>query len=110
MRLKEYLNGLNESDQVTFIIAKAVKDERSPFYHTEYKTTPMKCVWEWSAWEDGHDYIIANENHPPIDITGTWVNWYNRGDLKCSVIISEETLRTLYKDEQAERMIKFYDK
>lgn len=110
MRLNKYLNGLNENDRVTFIIAKAVKDEHTPFYHTEYETTPVRVAREWKEWELGQNYIIANENHPPVDITGTWVNWYNRGDLKCSVLISEETLRTMYSENQAEDMIKFYDK
>ena len=110
MRLNKYLNGLNENDRVTFVIAKAEKRDWGPGHDTVYHTTPVRVAREWKEWEAGQNYIVANEDHPPVDISGTFVNWYNRGDLKCCVLISEDTLRVMYGEKQAEDMIKFYDK
>ncbi len=47
MKVKEWLESKGKNEQATFIIAKSVKDDASPFYHKEYKTTPIFCVWEW---------------------------------------------------------------
>ena len=109
MKLREWLDRQGTTD-VTFIIAKAVKDERSPMYHNEYRETSISQVWELkrSPWVD--KYIVINANHPPIDITGSWVSKFNKGHLKCAIITTEQDLHTLYCGEQAESMISYYDK
>lgn len=110
MTVREYLQKQSKNTQVTFIIAHAVKDENTPFNHYEYKTTPIFAVWEWqekSTWYDR--YIVVNADHPPIDITGGWVNWYKAGRLKCIVITTEEDIRANCGGEkQTQDMIAYY--
>ena len=48
MRLRDYLKELNDSQDVTFVIAEARQDENTPFMDTIYKTTPIRHVWEWN--------------------------------------------------------------
>lgn len=111
MTVKEYFKKyLKDNDSVTFIIAKAEKDETTPFYHTVYNTTPILCVWEWLE-VDEVDYIVLNDKQPPIDwLSGaSWNNTFKRGDLTCMLIISRDELHTLYSEEQADSMEKFID-
>lgn len=110
MRTTEYLEQLSENEQVTFIIAEARNDENTPLQHLEYRTTPVRCVWEWARNEKLANYIVTIKDHPPIDMTGTWVNWHKKGRLKCCVLISEETLHALYSEKQANDMIEFYER
>ena len=110
MKVKEWLESKGTSEQATFIIAKSVKDDNSPFYHKEYKTTPICYVWEWLKTQTAETYIIINADHSPIDITNGWVNWYKNGFLHCAIITTEEDLYREMSKEQAERMIAWYDK
>lgn len=110
MTVREYLQKQGRDDQITFVIAHAVKDENTPFNHYEYRTTAICCAWEWlekSTWYDR--YLVVNDDHPPVDITGNWVRWYKNGHLKCAVITTEEDIRaTCGGEEQTQRMIAFY--
>lgn len=110
MKVKEWLESKGKNEQATFIIAKAVKDDNSPFYHKEYKTTPIFCVWEWLQTNTTEKYIVINADHSPIDITNGWVNWYKGGHLHCAILTTEEDLYTEMSKKQAEGMIAYYDK
>lgn len=110
MKLREWLEKQGENDRVTIIIAKAVKDEHTPFYHNEYSTTPIWSVWEWLRGTSADKYFVTNANHPPIDVIGFWQAEYKRGDLKCCMVTTEADIKTLYpNEEQAQQMIKMYD-
>lgn len=109
MRLRELLEGYNENKQLTFIIAKAIKDEASPLYHFEYKTTPIRSIWEWKRGESADKYIVIKREHPPIDITGSWHNFYSRGDLLCCMVTTEEDMKLKYSEKQAMEMIRWFD-
>lgn len=111
MRVREYLEKVNCS-QITFIKARARKDARSPYYHSEYQTTPIYSSWEL---EESRlmDYIILNHNQAPIDwLSGSnWGLHFNKGILKSLLVISEEDLALLYRgEEQRKHMIEFIDK
>ena len=110
MKVKEWLESKGKNEQATFIIAKAVKNDGSSFYHYEYHTTPIYAVWEWLKGDIGEKYIVINADHSPIDIVGGWTNWYKGGHLHCAVITTEEDLYTGKSKEQAERMVAYYDK
>lgn len=108
MTRKEWLETLNKNEDVTFIIMKAVKDDYSPMYHDEYKTTPIRPVYEWLQTDDDR-YIVINPDHPPIDVTGNWGKWYGSSGLKCAIITTREDLYTIYGSKQGEEMIEHYD-
>lgn len=110
MNLKEYLETIPKNDRVTFIISKAVKDSGSPFYHNEFETVPIRIAWEWLQSTHLDKYLVINSNHPPIDITGGWVNWYNRNDLRCLIVTTKESLITQYGEKQGSSMIEYYKK
>lgn len=111
MNAREYLDKLNSGREVTFVIARAVKDEASPYYHTEYRTTPIHSAWEWLDGEALDDHIVINADHPPMDITGNWVRAYNAGRLSCAVLTTVDDLRKMYPNEaQLQRMIAYYEK
>ena len=113
MTVKEYLEKYRKDNvSVTFIVAKAEKDEMSPFYHPVYMTTPIFNVWEWMKNDKMMDYIVLNDNQAPIDwLSGAnWNNRYNHGDLTCMLVISKEELHTLYSKEQAASIEKFIEK
>lgn len=107
MTRQEWLKNQSKNEEVTFIIAKAVKDEGSTMYHHEYRTTPIRTVSEWLKGDDG--YVVINTDHPPIDITGSWEKFYRSGRLKCVVITTKEDLYKLYGREQGETMLKYYE-
>lgn len=109
MTRKEWLERLRMNDEVTFIIAKAVKDDYSPMYHNEYRTTPIRTVSDWLSSENDK-YIVINADHSPIDITNGWVNWYKTGDLKCAIITTTDDIYTLYGEKQGSKMIEYYDR
>ena len=110
MNAREYLEKLDQNSQVTFVIAHAVKDAASPFYHYEYKTTPVFTAWEVLKGEWIDKYMVINSDHPPVDITGTWHNWYKSGRLSCAMLTTESDLRTMYGEKQAADMIAYYNK
>lgn len=100
MKPKEYLEliGVNEKSivQLTFIIGRAVKDENSYGHHLEYRSTPIRTVWEWWSAPILNEYYLLNEAQPPIDNGCGWSNWYNKGHLKCFLVIPKEDLEKLY--------------
>lgn len=111
MKFREWLEMQGKNDRVTIIIAKAVKDEHTPFYHNEYSTTPIWSVWEWLRGTSADKYFVTNANHPPIDVTGNWQNEYKSGFLKCCIVTTEADHKALYRsEEQEQRMIEWYDK
>ena len=108
MRVREFLE--NVTGEVTFIKARARKDARTPFYHAEYQTTPIRRVQEWEG--NILDYIILNDAQPPIDwLSGSpWQNQFKRGDLTSLLVISPEDLALLYpNEEQRAHMVEFID-
>lgn len=109
MTVREYLDKIGRAD-VTFIVQKAVKDEASPFYHDEYGTTSVQYSTEWlrGTFADTHIVIVAD--HPPVDVTGAWHNWYKSGHLRCAVVTTEADLITHYGEAQGRDMIAMYDR
>lgn len=110
MKLTEWLQNKGKNESATFVIAKAVKDDSSPLYYFEYKTTPIRTVWEWLEGNTGEEYIVINADHPPIDVTGNWVRHYKNGWLQCAMITTEQDMFTKYSGKQAQDMIEWYDK
>ena len=109
MKLREFLETKGKNERYTFIIQKTVKDDATPFYHDEYKTTPIYTTWEWLQGTTTDKYIVIKADHPPIDVTGNWLNWYNMKDLSCCMITTEQDLLTHYGEKQGKDMIEWYD-
>ena len=111
MTVKEFIEKLPHGDY-TFIIARAEKDEHSPFYHWKYITTCMSHAEDWLRNRTGvSDYIVLNPHHPPIDISGSWSCAYRGGWLNCLVITTEDDYTLICSgSEQRERMLKWYDR
>lgn len=114
MKVKEYLQLIgkteNSSDSLTFVISRAVKDDNTPYYHEEYRTTPIRSIWEWCE-SDIMNYIVLNPTQPPIDwLTTGWNNRYKRGDLMSMLVIPKEDLYLIYPQKQADELIIFIDK
>lgn len=110
MKLREFLEEAGQNSQYTFVIQKAVKDEGSPFYNSEYTTTPIYTTWEWLRMPCIDKYIVIKRDHPPIDVTGGWLNWYNKGHLGCCMVTTEQDLLTHYGERQGRDMIAYYDR
>lgn len=111
MKIREYLEKIEKHTDVTFIIQRSIKDDHAPFYHNEFQTTPIRTNQEWLEGEGFIDnHIVINQDHPPIDVTGTWVNWYMAGRLKCAVVTTEEDLIRHYGEKQGRDMIAYYNR
>lgn len=112
MKVKEYfqLAQLGKYSDVTFIKARARKDANTPFHHAEYQTTPICPVIEWCD-SKLMSYIVLNNKQAPIDwLSGAkWLHNFNCGNLHSLLIISEEDLKTLYGEKQAQSMEKYID-
>lgn len=111
MKVKQYLEEKrNTSNMITFIITKVEKDEHTPFYHSTYTTTPIRYVDEWVDG-DVMDYIILNDKQNPIDwLSGAnWNTFFQRGDLTCMLVISQEDMYKLFSKEQADHMEAYID-
>lgn len=111
MLVKEYLESKDYKGKITFIKARARKDNNTPYYHQEYQTTPMYNVDELG---DSRllEYIVLNDQQAPIDWISNqgWTNWFNKGMLKSMLIISKEDLELLYPNkEQRDSLIKSID-
>ena len=111
MKVREYLKKLQKYSQVTFIKAKSVKDEATRFYHCEYRTTPLACVYEWEN-ATVNDFIILNDKQPSI----TWLSgadWnidISQGHARCLLVISPEDFELRYPNkEQRESMEKYIE-
>jgi hypothetical protein len=114
MTVKEYLELIgkrpNSCDSLTFVIAKAVEDG-SGSYTFWYRETPIRCIYEWLAeGSKTKDYYVLNENHPPIDWGSNWLTRYNRGDLKCMLVVSKEDWALRYSEEQCKQELEWIDK
>ena len=101
----------NKSTDVTFIKARARKDARTPGYHVEYQTTPIRTLEEWEK-SNLMDYYILNDKQCPIDwLSGThWKVDFDNGRLISLLVISKEDLETIYSKEQAASIIEYIDK
>ena len=112
MTLREFLEAQKETSDYTFTIAKTYNDEHTPFNHYEYYQTPIRANWEWlqGSWVD-KNYIVLNPNSCPIDITGDWQRRFNKGWLKCAVVVTLEDMKKRYpNDEQFNELVEWYDK
>ena len=111
MKVREYLSNFSKYTDVTFIKARARKDANTPFYHTEYQTTPMQSIEDWEKSKI-MDYYVLNNKQSPIEwLSGTgWINQFNRGHLISLLVISKEDIETLYSKEQAKNIIEYIDK
>jgi len=108
----DFLRKHESAFSVTFIIARAVKDEHSPSYSYQYQTTSIRAAWEWlesPGWLE--DYIVLNADHPPICIPGFWQYDYKAGRLKCCIIVKPEDLRkTCGGEKQFRDMLDWYER
>lgn len=109
MKLQELLNNENENVMYTFTIAEYV-EVTGNYGRTVYTQTPLRVVWEWMKSGIVDKYIVINKSHPPIDITGHWINNYNNDYLKNCILTTEQDLIKQYGEEQGKRMIEYYDK
>lgn len=111
MTVREYLKNYNKYTDVTFIKARARKDARTPFYHAEYQTTPIRSIEDWKK-SDMMDYYILNDRQCPIDwLSGApWKLAFDSGRLISLLVINKEDLEVLYSKEQARSMIEYIDK
>lgn len=109
MKVKDYLQ-THEWSEVSFIIAKAVKDNTTPLFHTEYETSSLFHHFENMSYYD--DYLILNDKAMPLDWLsgGDWGFAVRRGWAKCLLIISWKDLTTLHGEEDANSIIKFIDR
>lgn len=115
MNVRQYFDLLGKDKiftQATFIIARAVKDNHSPSYHAEYRTTPIYTVEEWLNNAKILDYIVLNDKQAPIDwLSGApWINWYNGGHLLSLLVIPRDELETLYSQDQARSMEEYIER
>jgi hypothetical protein len=108
MTVRDYLNKHQNEASITFISLKAKKDDHSPFYHAEYRTTPISSAYDWAQNNKVCEKLVINADHPPIDVTGIWVSHYKAGRLLCAMITTEEELVRLYGEAQGRRMVEFY--
>ena len=110
MRVREFLERLNQYDSVTFVIQETA-ERKAPMYGKKsvYWTTPIRTVDEWLAGGSIDKYIVINSNVPPIDVTGSWTRDYNKGRLKCCMITTEEELILRYGEKQGREMVDWYN-
>lgn len=113
MTVREYLTHIKSNDDVTFIVARAVRDENTPFYHSEYRDTPIRMRWEWEMYDGAIlDAIILNDRQPTI----TWlsgVDWniaIKENRLKCLLVIPPEDMSKLYGKKQADGLIEYIER
>lgn len=98
MLFKEFRQ-LRKCKDFNLITITAVKDEHTPFYHSEYNDNhPILSAYEANqekCWAD--DYIIINPHQPPL-FWASGVNWnysFNKGHMECLIIISKENAKLL---------------
>lgn len=111
MRVRNYLEKLSASQDVTFIKARARKDANTPFYHPEYQTTPIWKAGEWLASTSDRlmDSIVLNDRQMPIDwLCGAkWGDAVKNGTLRCLLVVSPDDFAALYRGkDQRESMEK----
>lgn len=110
MTVKEYFEAFPHKD-TTFIIARAIKDGNTPFYHCEYRTTPLRSVDEWKHCKDIMECIVLNNKQPSITwLTGVdWNPNIQRGFYRCMLIIPQKDFKTMYSEKQRNSMIEYID-
>lgn len=111
MTVKEYLEKMQGDPMVTFIIAEA-HHEVASFWGYRYRTTPLQMKRDWlESTEWCESFLVINADHPPIDVTGSWINGYKRGFYKCAMIVKPEEMRKTYRSEQQyNEMVDFYNR
>lgn len=110
MTIREYMDAVGDRGYYTFIIAKAVKDSNSPFYHWEYTDTPMMPRSEWRTWWNRLDeFWVLHPHRQPIDFSGSWDGWYKAGHLECVVIVNDTEWEKMYKGEQGRDLARWYN-
>ena len=111
MTVKEYFKDCNKYVYVTFIKARARKNEHSQGYHAEYQTTHIETLEYWEK-SNLMDYYILNDKQSPIDwLSGApWKISFDNGSLISLLVINKEDLETLYSKEQSASIIKYIDK
>lgn len=110
MLFKDYAKRyLHMSDEVTFLVVRAVKDDHTPFYHAEYWTTPIYSVREWLDNEAASNRHILNDHQAPIDwLSGSnWNSAFKTGRLHSLLVTSDEDITKLYSEKQAGSLIEF---
>ena len=85
MKVKEYLESLNQNDDVTFIIEFQAKVTDN-YCQTLYRETPIRRVWEWLKSDVVDFKVICTKVRP---LSNVWENAYDNGHLKV-VKITEE--------------------
>lgn len=110
MKLRELLEIQDQNQNFTFIIQENEKSGVSSMLRDVYKTTPIRPVWEWLSGTLPDEYIVLKKEQAPLDVTGTWSNWYENGELKCCIITKPETLIERYGEKQGNDMISFYER
>ena len=111
MTVREYIEKykINKYTDITFVIAKAKKDDASPGYHQEYETTPIRRVCDFFE-SDIMNYYIVNDKQCPIAWkTSSFLNHFNKGWILSFLVISKEDIETLYSPKQAQALIKFIE-
>ena len=102
MRVREYLDRLPSAAPVTFIKQEA---------GGAYRTTPIHSAWEWLNNEYlCDDYLVINDDHPPIDVNGGWILRYRQGRLHCAMITTDAELLKQYGEKQGRDMIAYYER
>ena len=109
MKVKEYLNKLGDTYDITFIEAKALKSDTSPGYEVLYKTWPINRVYDLKD-SKVNDYIILNDRQCPIDwLSGAeWSKRFKKYWLECLLIISEDDFAKLYPNIEQKEHIETY--
>lgn len=112
MKFKDYAQRFNLSGDVTFIVARAEKDDSSPFFHPVYRPTPIRTTREWLASDEFREMNILNDHQPPIDwLSGArWGFGFERGWINCLLVISDEDMQTLYPGPQAQSILDFIER
>lgn len=100
MRVLEWLAKHKGSRvDVTFLIVRAVKDDNTPFYHAEYRTTVLQPVREWLKNEHKPllGAVVLNDNHPAmVWLSGVdWNNIIKRGLARCLLVVPPEDFAKL---------------
>ena len=112
MKFKDYLKAKKPNDDITLIVAKAIKDENTPRYHEAYLKTPIFTAREWGENERACERIILNDKAHSIDwLSGAnWERKINGGFLSCLLVISEEDFaKLLPSKEQRENIVKYIE-
>lgn len=115
MKLSQYLK-LIKHTQFSVICAIAVKDEHSPFYHSQYKTWPLQTTDEYLRHVDEMDsnetLIVLNPHQAPIEWSSgaCWTGWFNHGRIEGILVIKEEDFKLLCpSEEQRQDMERYID-